>query len=79
MSETDLREPEPEARLLSAYRTEAGVADELYMPDGTLRPVWRSFIHHLARLSPEAVATRFARGDRFSHPQALNRTEDAPR
>ena len=65
MSETDLREPEPEARLLSAYRTEAGVADELYMPDGTLRPVWRSFIHHLARLSPEAVATRFARGDRY--------------
>lgn len=63
----DAKVPEPEAKLLRAYRTEAGVADELFMPDGTLRPVWRRFIHHLARLSPEAVAARFARGDRYLH------------
>lgn len=65
MSGADLKTPEPEARLLSAYRTEAGVADELYMPDGSLRPVWRSFIHHLARLTPEAMEARFGRGDRY--------------
>lgn len=53
------------ARLLQAYRRTAGQADELVLPDGSLRPVWRDMAAHLARLSPSEIALRFARGDRY--------------
>lgn len=52
-------------RLLSGYRATAGKADELVFPDGSLRPVWRGLIDHLARLTPAEVEMRFARGDRY--------------
>jgi uncharacterized circularly permuted ATP-grasp superfamily protein/uncharacterized alpha-E superfamily protein len=52
-------------RLLRDYRATAGQADELVFPDGSLRPVWRDLIDHLARLSPAEVEMRFARGDRY--------------
>ena len=41
---------DPVARLLADYRPPAGVADELLDPQGKIRPVWRPFIDHLARL-----------------------------
>ncbi len=53
------------ARLLGSYRPPAGVADELLDPQGRLRPVWRPFVGHLARLSPEELTRRFARGDQY--------------
>lgn len=53
------------AALLRDYRTVSGVSDELFGPNGDLRPVWHPFITHLAGLTPEEVATRFARGDRY--------------
>ena len=53
------------ARLLASYRPPAGASDELIDPDGAIRPVWRDFIGHLARLSPEEIARRFARGDQY--------------
>ena len=54
-----------EARLLANYRPPPGVADELLDPQGEIRPVWRQFVSHIARLSPDELASRFARGDQY--------------
>ena len=51
--------------LLRAYRPPAGVADELLDPNGAVRPVWRSFLTHLSKLSANDIAQRFARGDQY--------------
>ena len=51
--------------LIEGYEPPEGVADELLKPDGSLRPVWRPLIEHAARLSPESLAQRFARGDQY--------------
>ncbi|MFV0245077.1 MAG: circularly permuted type 2 ATP-grasp protein [Qingshengfaniella sp.] len=51
--------------LLARYAVPPGAADELFGPDGAIRPVWQPFITHLARLNPEELALRFARGDRY--------------
>jgi uncharacterized circularly permuted ATP-grasp superfamily protein/uncharacterized alpha-E superfamily protein len=62
------REPpldDPVARLLSSYRPPPGASDELLDPEGRMRPVWRQFIEHFARLAPEDIARRFARGDQY--------------
>ncbi|MCA8884534.1 MAG: circularly permuted type 2 ATP-grasp protein, partial [Rhodobacteraceae bacterium] len=53
------------AQLLRDYRPASGVSDELLAPDGSVRPVWRKFVNHLARLSPDEVEARFSRGDRY--------------
>src|SRR5690349_10641680 len=58
-------EDDPVARLIGSYHPPAGVADELLDPEGRVRPVWRQFIAHLARLSPDELARRFARGDQY--------------
>ncbi|OSP56560.1 circularly permuted type 2 ATP-grasp protein [Pseudoruegeria sp. SK021] len=55
------------AALLRDYRTAAGVSDELFGRDGTLRPVWKPFIRHLAGLTADEIAARFGRGDRHLH------------
>lgn len=51
--------------LLAGYEAQAGIADELWTPQGTLRPVWAPFIEQLASLSAAEVATRFARGEQY--------------
>ena len=56
---------DPVARLLASYRPPPGTADELLDPQGRMRPVWRQFIEHFARLSPDDIARRFARGDQY--------------
>jgi uncharacterized circularly permuted ATP-grasp superfamily protein/uncharacterized alpha-E superfamily protein len=33
--------------------------------EGAVRPVWRPFIGHFARLAPDEIAARFARGDQY--------------
>ncbi|MFT3972642.1 MAG: circularly permuted type 2 ATP-grasp protein [Amaricoccus sp.] len=53
------------SRLLAAYRPPAGASDELFDRQGFVRPVWQAFIRHLALLSPEDIAERFARGDQY--------------
>ena len=58
---TDVRKWRPEGRrrhpgLIEGYDAPDGVADELLKPDGSLRPVWRPLINHLAALPPEARA-----------------------
>ena len=53
------------ARLIADYRPPKGAADELLDKDGKIRPVWREFLHHFARLSREEVSRRFARGDQY--------------
>ena len=50
---------------LADYRVTPGIADELFDAGGVMRPVWSSFIGELARLSPDQVAERFARGNRY--------------
>ena len=53
------------AELLAHYRPPAGVSDELVDANGGIRPVWQPFIDHLASLTGEEIARRFARGDRY--------------
>lgn len=65
MSPQSKRRGEALARTLEAYRLLPGVADELVDPSGAVRPVWRQFIDHFLRLSPEDIAQRFARGDQY--------------
>ena len=33
--------------------------------DGTVKPVWTSFVDHLAKLSSDELASRFTRGDQY--------------
>jgi len=56
---------DPVARLLAYYRPPAGASDELLDPAGRIRPVWRPFVEHLARLTPDDLHQRFARGDQY--------------
>ncbi len=51
--------------LLAAYLPPDGAADELLDPQGRVRPVWRPFVEHFARLAPDEIARRFARGDQY--------------
>ncbi len=53
------------ARMLTDYRREAGRADELLRPDGSLRPVWSGFLERLAAMEPAEISGRFARSDRY--------------
>ncbi|ETX30083.1 circularly permuted type 2 ATP-grasp protein [Roseivivax isoporae] len=53
------------AALIADYAVPPGVADEMIGPDGRVRAVWQPFLDRFARLSPEDVARRFARGDRY--------------
>lgn len=56
---------DPVRRLLASYIPPAGAADEMLDPQGQVRPVWRQFIEHFARLSPDEIDRRFARGDQY--------------
>lgn len=58
-------EEEAISRLLASYCPPEGASDELLDPQGRIRPVWRDFIGHLARLSPDDLTRRFARGDQY--------------
>jgi uncharacterized circularly permuted ATP-grasp superfamily protein/uncharacterized alpha-E superfamily protein len=51
--------------LLGGYGPIAGVSDELMDPQGRVRPVWRHFVDQFARMAPDDVARRFARGDQY--------------
>lgn len=55
----------PSPDLLQGYALRPDVADELFDRAGAMRPVWRSFIAELSRLSPQGVEARFARGDQY--------------
>ena len=41
--------------------------DELLDAQGRMRPVWRPFIDHFARLTPDDLTHRFARGNSNQH------------
>jgi len=56
---------DPVANLLAAYQTMEGVPDELIGPDGAIRPVWASLIDAIARMTPEEITQRKARGDQY--------------
>lgn len=57
------------AALVRAYAAQAVVPDsqndEMLRPDGTVHPVWATFIDHLSNLGPDDRAVRFARGDQY--------------
>ncbi len=56
---------DPALRLLASYRPPAGVSDELLDAQGRMRSVWRPFVEHLARQSPDELNRRFARGEQY--------------
>ncbi|MEL6523805.1 MAG: circularly permuted type 2 ATP-grasp protein, partial [Pseudomonadota bacterium] len=43
----------------------AAHSDELLAADGSIKPVWAGFFEHLAKLTPEQLGSRFARGDQY--------------
>jgi uncharacterized circularly permuted ATP-grasp superfamily protein/uncharacterized alpha-E superfamily protein len=51
--------------LLAEYPVDPGVADELFDASGAMRPVWVPFMEQLAKLSPEEIGARIARGDQY--------------
>lgn len=55
----------PSAAVLDGYAPQPGVADELFDAQGRMRPVWSAFIDQFARLTPDEVETRFARGEQY--------------
>ena len=65
MEARELQDDGPATRLLASYRPPAGASDELLDPQGRIRPVWRPFVDHLARLGPDELTRRFARGDQY--------------
>ena len=50
---------------LAGYRPLPGVADELMDPSGAVRRAWWGFIDHFAKLAPDEIAARFAKGDQY--------------
>lgn len=56
---------EPPARV--DYVPIAGAADEMMLADGSIRPVWQSFMRHFGSLPPADIAQRFVRGDEYLH------------
>lgn len=57
--------PDAVARLLARYHPLPDVADELLDASGAVRPAWRSFINHVAQMSPEDIARRIGQGDQY--------------
>jgi len=53
------------SQLLGAYAPRVTGRDEMMMPDGSVAPVWQSFIAYLSGLTAEQTATRFSRGDQY--------------
>ncbi|WP_222928113.1 circularly permuted type 2 ATP-grasp protein [Luteimonas viscosa] len=51
--------------LHSRYRTLWGGVDEMLDADGSLRPVWRRFVHMLDDLTETELAARFARAQQY--------------
>lgn len=68
MDQTRLK-PTPQEVLRASYAAHvtqgAAHSDEMIAPDGAIRPVWDKFSAHLARLSPDQMTARFARGDQY--------------
>jgi len=57
--------PDAVARLLAGYRPLPGVSDELLDAQGQVRPVWRNFIAHLAKMPAEDISRRLDLGDQY--------------
>ena len=57
--------------LFAGYETLAGVPDEVFGPDGAVRPVWRAFLAHLGGLDAAALQHRFARGAQYLRDQGV--------
>ncbi|MCA3563620.1 MAG: circularly permuted type 2 ATP-grasp protein [Methylocystis sp.] len=53
------------AALLGRYQVPAGVADELMDAAGTVRPVWRRFMEHIAGQTPEQLRHQIARANHY--------------
>ena len=57
--------PDAVVRLLAGYHPLPGASDELLDGARSVRPAWRSFIDHVARMSPEEIARRIGQGDQY--------------
>ncbi len=58
-------DPAAFGKLLADYTPAKGSSDELLDANGHVRPVWGPFLKHLAGLSADEVAQRFARGSQY--------------
>jgi uncharacterized circularly permuted ATP-grasp superfamily protein/uncharacterized alpha-E superfamily protein len=65
MTTTPQELPDASLALLADYARRAGGRDEMATPQGVVRPVWQPFMNHIAGLSPERMAARFARGNQY--------------
>lgn len=63
--------PPPLPAPAAGYRPLPGVADEMVAPDGSLRPVWRPFLDHLAAIAPEELRQRIHRGELYLRDQGM--------
>jgi uncharacterized circularly permuted ATP-grasp superfamily protein/uncharacterized alpha-E superfamily protein len=73
--------PDPDAGLpglLVAYRPHPEVPDEIFEAEGVIRPVWRPFLRHLARMEPGALDRAFARGDQYLNDAGVFFRQYAP-
>jgi uncharacterized circularly permuted ATP-grasp superfamily protein len=55
----------PLDQLLANYHPPAGAADEVFSPDGNVRPVWRNFLEHVSGQPEDELLSRFGRGDQY--------------
>lgn len=58
-------EADPIAALLAQYEAGPGIADEMLDASGLVRPAWRDFVAHLARLTGEDLRHRMASADQY--------------
>ncbi|SNR65817.1 hypothetical protein EYF88_15595 [Paracoccus sediminis] len=49
----------------AAYRPLPGIPDEMALPDGRIRPLWRRMVTHLDALSDEELTRDLSRADRY--------------
>ena len=60
-----------QTELLSAYRPQPGVYDEMIAKDGSIRPHWRDYVEGFAAFSPDELLSRQAARDRLLREDGL--------
>ena len=65
MSATATVSPDGRPPILEGYTPRTGTADELFGPDGQMRPVWQAFISALGAHSTREIEELFARGTNY--------------
>ncbi len=67
MSNPEYNENSNSRDILKNYKLVEGALDEMMMPNGEIRPIWKNFISHLMQLSSEDLERRTMRGNQYLH------------